>query len=421
MGVDRISNGQINNTGLDLTDSAGTIIFDAANGVLDLVMNSKQRQTMETNLANWNNQIALATITTAQQLLAYPFAGGLLNSPNRRVKLEYEGIFTSPGSATPTLTIALLMGGKATLQIKVVTIPAVGSTLNVNGTTVTFIANGATPVGNQIALGATAAATATAIYTFLNASTDTNIALCVWTNPTSAIVLGTATANGYLPTLGSSVLNDFTLQYGVSGAQTLATTTTDQINTTGAAGLQLQGEIDIIIPQANNSGGVSPIVCKTSIGAQIQATSAGAISFYTDTNVEQDTITIGTNPAVGDTITVNGTLVTFIVNGGTPVGNQVALGTTATNTATAIKNFLAASTDANISKTTWTNSSTTVIGNSKVAGWVTFVTTSVPAKITYTTPTLDLTLPQVISLTIASSGGGITAATLQNATLKLIQ
>ena len=82
--------------------------------------------------------------------------------------------------------------------------------------------------------------------------------------------------------------------------------------------------------------------------AQDLREAAAAIADYLDTNVfTQNTITVGTNPTTGATITINGTLVTFIVNGGTPVGNQVALGTTAAATATALYTFLAASTDAN--------------------------------------------------------------------------
>jgi hypothetical protein len=50
---------------------------------------------------------------------------------------------------------------------------------------------------------------------------------------------------------------------------------------------------------------------------------------------------------------------------------------------------------------------------------VTFFTGSVAADYTVTTPAMDLSLPQVLSLTIAGSAA-VPVAQLQNATIKLI-
>jgi hypothetical protein len=46
-------------------------------------------------------------------------------------------------------------------------------------------------------------------------------------------------------------------------------------------------------------------------------------------------VTFTAQPAVNDTLTVNGTVITFIANGAVPVGNQVPLGATFNNTAEA--------------------------------------------------------------------------------------
>jgi hypothetical protein len=421
MSVDRIIQGQLNNTDTAPLDGPGTEIFDAVNGVLDIVDNNHGRQTMITALAVLGNQLALASVTTAQQLLAMVLNGGLANSPGRRLRLEFNATYNTTSANVATLTLALLMGGTPTQTITVVTNPAVGSTVNANGTLVTLIANGATPVGNQVALGSSVGATATALYTFLSASADVNIAKSTWTNPSSGVVLSTALVNGYLPTWGSNALQDFTLQYGLASGQTVLTIVTAASNTAATKNLQIQGQFDLVIPQANAPGGASPIVGKGKLGANLTAATTNTLSWYGDVNIEPNTITIGTNPAAGGTMNVNGTLVTWIANGGTPVGNQVALGTTATGSATALYTFLAASTDANISKTTWTNpSGGVVLGTSKTAGWATFFTGSVAADYTTTTPAMDLSLPQVLSLTIAASGSGVPAAQLQNATLELI-
>lgn len=64
------------------------------------------------------------------------------------------------------------------------------------------------------------------------------------------------------------------------------------------------------------------------------------------------TITFSTNPSDSDTITVNGTLITFVT--GTPSGSQVKIGTTDLITAQNLENFLSASSDTNISKGVYT-------------------------------------------------------------------
>lgn len=203
------------------------------------------------------------------------------------------------------------------------------------------------------------------------------------------------------------------------GGVTLCTITTAATNTSASTNLPIQFSWDVFVPAGNKGGSVSGMVVTGSVSANIGTAAAAAIATYLCTNFVNDTVTVVSNPAVGDTVTVNGTLVTFIVNGGTPVGNQVALGTTAALTATALYTFLAASADPNIAKTTWTNpSSTVVLGVSVAANFLTFVSTSVPAKITTSTPTLDLSLAQTLTVTIAASAA-VPSAQLQYATIAI--
>jgi hypothetical protein len=186
------------------------------------------------------------------------------------------------------------------------------------------------------------------------------------------------------------------------GTVTLCTITTDATNTTASTNLPVKFDFLLTV---NATGKVGVIACHAKVDANIGTAGAGALTAYADTNTDAlDTITIGTNPAVGDTVTVNGTLVTFIVNGGTPAGNQVALGTTTTATATALYTFLAASVDANIVKATYTNPTAgKVLVTSAVAGFMPVVTTSVSAKITFTTNSVDLTAAQTLTLAISAS------------------
>lgn len=73
--------------------------------------------------------------------------------------------------------------------------PAVNETVTLNGTAVTFIANDTAPVGNQVALGLTEAATIEALESFLNASTDTQIVKFTF-SAVGQVLTATAVAGG---------------------------------------------------------------------------------------------------------------------------------------------------------------------------------------------------------------------------------
>ena len=313
MGVDRITQGPLNGTGIDAQDSPGSLLADVVNGVLSLVTNARLTQALKTTLYVWQQQAALATITTAQTLLSLAVGAGAANTPNRKIRLEGWLNYSSSTGNVATITLAMTLGGV-----------------------------------------------------------------------------------------------------------TICSITTAATNTTASVNLPVKFRFDLTVPAGNAAGSVSAVIGKGEVKANIGTSAAAAIAIYLDTNVPADTITIGTNPAAGDYITVNGTKVTFVVHGGTAVGNQVVLNTTAAGTATDLYTFLAASVDANIAKTTWTNpSSGVVLGVPIAAGFVTWVSTSVPAKITFSTPTVDLTAAKTLALTIAASGSGLPSAQLQYADLSL--
>jgi len=78
---------------------------------------------------------------------------------------------------------------------------------------------------------------------------------------------------------------------------------------------------------------------------KLTSTSAGAGEKATGT------ITLTGNPAPADTLTVNGTVVTFVA--AAPVGNQVLIGATSAITAANLQAFLAASANANIAQASY--------------------------------------------------------------------
>ena len=216
----------------------------------------------------------------------------------------------------------------------------------------------------------------------------------------------------------SSNVATITLALTLGGA-TLCSISTAATNTAASTNLPISFDFELTIAATGLTGVVTSY---GEVKADIGTSAAAAIADYLDTNVfTQNTITVGTNPTTGATITINGTLVTFIVNGGTPVGNQVALGTTAAATATALYTFLAASTDANIAKATYTNpSSGVVLAVTNTAGFVPFATTSVPADITVTVPVVDLLTAETLAVTIATGVAAVPSAQLLDAQIELV-
>lgn len=90
-----------------------------------------------------------------------------------------------------------------------------------------------------------------------------------------------------------------------------------------------------------------------------QAVASGAagnpsgFAFVTSGSKASGLITLASNPTNGHTVTVNGVAITFVTSGAT--GNQVNIAGTSALTATALYNFLSASTDALLSPATYTN------------------------------------------------------------------
>jgi hypothetical protein len=83
--------------------------------------------------------------------------------------------------------------------------------------------------------------------------------------------------------------------------------------------------------------------------AAFYSTATGGFSNSASGMAASGNITFTGQPAVGQTVTINGTAITFIANGATPSGNQVALGNTLGDTVQALATFANASVDAGLS------------------------------------------------------------------------
>ena len=117
----------------------------------------------------------------------------------------------------------------------------------------------------------------------------------------------------------------------------------------GAAATQLQAQYNTY--SANNSANVAIWVVEFGTTG-VQAT--GSITFNSNPSYgvqPTNTLTLVSNPANLATVTIQGTVVTFVT--GTPSGNQVQIGASANATALALQVFLAASTDVNLILSTY--------------------------------------------------------------------
>jgi len=175
-----------------------------------------------------------------------------------------------------------------------------------------------------------------------------------------------------------------------NGGTTLAVGTTAQVTQqadltailgTGAAAQALQGAYNQF--SANNPANVTVGILEVGI-AGVAATGSVTIANlpYTGTQAT-NSITLTGNPSASDTVTINGSVVTFV--SALTSGLQVLIGATALITAGNLQAFLASSTDSNLILSTYSTSGTkttmtAVIGGT--AGNAYTLATSDSAKIT---------------------------------------
>lgn len=112
-------------------------------------------------------------------------------------------------------------------------------------------------------------------------------------------------------------------------------------------------------------------------GTLLTMTGVGAIASSAGKTPATGTITVAAVPAAGDTLTVFGTVITFVA--ANPVGNQVMIGgadlggnppavPTIAGTVTALADFLAGSTDANLIKGTYSVAGAVITATAAVVG-----------------------------------------------------
>lgn len=130
----------------------------------------------------------IQTAIRAQTSGGTDWTSALVTYNSTRKSFDFEGGLAGAGSAatgTITLDTNVSPGVRATGTVTFTTNAAANDTVVINGTTITFVASGAT--GNQVNIGATSDDTASALQTFLAASADTNIAKMTYTVATNVV------------------------------------------------------------------------------------------------------------------------------------------------------------------------------------------------------------------------------------------
>lgn len=109
--------------------SAPALYFDQANSVESTCGNTHVLSANQKAMATFNATTAVTSVTTAQSLATLALNGSMQNVVGRTLRLCGYGIYTSPGTTTPTITLQVTEGGITPVAI---TTAAVSSTASTN-------------------------------------------------------------------------------------------------------------------------------------------------------------------------------------------------------------------------------------------------------------------------------------------------
>lgn len=120
-----ITNGPSTNTSCQ---AAPGLYFDLQDSVLAACGKSHVLVTHQIALLTSSATTAVTTVTTAQSMATLALGASLQNVAGRTVRVCGAGIYTSPGTTTPTMTIQLTEGGITPVAITTAALSATAST-----------------------------------------------------------------------------------------------------------------------------------------------------------------------------------------------------------------------------------------------------------------------------------------------------
>jgi hypothetical protein len=126
MSFAQITSGPATATGQNT--NKGALIFDKTSNIVESVGDAGLAAANQTALYILTAQTALSNVTTAQNLFNQTLNRSVLNKLNRTLQIAGTLLYTTPGTTTPTLTIALVLGGVTLCAITVSALNTVAST-----------------------------------------------------------------------------------------------------------------------------------------------------------------------------------------------------------------------------------------------------------------------------------------------------
>jgi hypothetical protein len=192
-------------------NSGPALYTDQQNGVLYVASQSHVLTSQQTAIGVFSAQTAVTSVTTAQTLASLALNTNAQNVTGRTLRLCGYGIYTSPGTTAPTLTIAVTEGGITPVTI---TTAALSTTASTNMpfqfcfdlTTVATGATGTLEAHGQVSANISANTPAAAMTRY----DDTNTAVSSAINLTSANTLALTVAAS--STLTSVQLRQMTVE-----------------------------------------------------------------------------------------------------------------------------------------------------------------------------------------------------------------
>lgn len=128
MSFELITSGPSNSSGQNPQATPNGLAFDKQNNLLATVGIAGLEQLCEAIIQSLQEQTALTAITAAQNLISLNLNSYLLNRTNRNVRIRGRGIYTSPGTTTPTITLAVVLGSTSLVSITTAGISSTAST-----------------------------------------------------------------------------------------------------------------------------------------------------------------------------------------------------------------------------------------------------------------------------------------------------
>lgn len=129
MSFEVITSGPSGPSGQNPQATPNGLAFDKLNSLLAVVGISGLEKLLTTIVTTFQEQAALNAITTAQVLLTQPLPAWMLNRLGRNLKIRGRGLYTSPGTTAPVVTLAVLLGATTLVSI---TLPALSTTASAN-------------------------------------------------------------------------------------------------------------------------------------------------------------------------------------------------------------------------------------------------------------------------------------------------